>query len=431
MDQIIIEGGIPLKGEITISGAKNAALPLMVASILTEDTIVLSNVPQLADVVTMSHLLINHGVRLSVDGVNLDNCLHGRTILLNGENINNFKAPYEIVRKMRASVLVLGALLGRFGKAEVSLPGGCAIGTRPINMHLEALKLLGAEIDIVDGYIVASAKKGLKGNEVYFDQISVGATENTMMAAVLAKGTTVINNAAREPEIVDLANFLCSMGAKIKGQGTGRIEIEGVNQLKGSYHSVIGDRIEAGTYAVAALMTRGEVLLKNVDPKIISNITDKLVQMGAIIETYNDGVLIKSNGPTRALDLSTNVYPGFPTDMQAQFMALLSLTEGTSNIVENIFDNRFMHVPELNRMGANISISGNTAIIKGVPRLKAAEVMATDLRASVSLVLAGLVAEGRTVVNRIYHIDRGYEKVEDKLSLCGAKIQRVASGKVI
>lgn len=426
MDKILIEGGYSLKGEIVISGSKNAALPLMAASLLTADTIVLSNVPQLADVVTMSHLLINHGVKLSVDGVNLDKNLNGRTILLNGENVNNFEAPYDIVRKMRASFLVLGPLLARFGRAKVSLPGGCTIGTRPINLHLEALKLLGAKIEIIDGYIEASVNGKLKGAEIFCDKISVGATENVMMAATLAEGITVINNAAREPEIIDLAKFLCSMGAKIKGYGTSRIEIEGVEKLKGAYHEIIADRIEAGTYAIAALMTRGELLLRNIGPKIISNVLGKLIQVGAIVKKENNSIFIKSNGAINPIDISTNVYPGFPTDMQAQFMALMSITCGTSNIIENIFENRFMHVPELNRMGANIIISGNTAIIKGVKKLKAAQVMATDLRASGSLVLAGLVAEGVTTINRIYHLDRGYEKIEDKLAQCGAKIHRIS-----
>jgi UDP-N-acetylglucosamine 1-carboxyvinyltransferase len=427
MDQIIIEGGRPLKGEIIISGAKNAALPLMAASILTKDTIVLSNMPQLADVVTMSHLLIHHGVRFSVDGVNLDKNSYGRTILLNAENINNFEAPYEIVRKMRASVLVLGPLLARFGEAKVSLPGGCAIGTRPINLHLEALKALGAKIEISNGYVVAKTDGKLIGAKIYFDSPSVGATENILMAATLATGKTTIHNAAKEPEVVDLAKLLVAMGAKIKGAGSSVIEIEGVEKLNGAYHEVIADRIEAGTYAIATLITKGNVILKNVRPEIFSNITEKLKQVGANIKKTKNTVHISANGELNPIDISTGVYPGFPTDMQAQFMTLMAVTNGTSVVHETIFENRFMHVPELIRMGADISISSNTATVRGVKRLKAAEVMATDLRASVSLVLAGLVAEGKTTINRIYHIDRGYEKIEDKLGECGVKIYRVSN----
>ncbi|MEQ9115605.1 MAG: UDP-N-acetylglucosamine 1-carboxyvinyltransferase [Rickettsiales bacterium] len=427
LDKMLIEGGSKLEGEIIISGSKNAALPIMAASLLTDETVVLSNVPQLADVVTMSHLLINHGVNLSVDGVNLDRAVSGRTILLNAENVSNYEAPYDIVRKMRASILVLGPLLTRYRKAIVSLPGGCAIGTRPINMHLEALKSLGAKIDISEGYIIAEAKNGLKGNKINFDSVSVGATENVIMAASLAEGETLINNAACEPEVVDLCNLLVSMGAKIKNIGTSRIVVEGVKKLKGAYHEVISDRIEAGTFAIAALITKGEILLRNINHLYIANIIDKLSQVGAKILVHEDSVRVKFDKFNQSVDLSTNIYPGFPTDLQAQFMTLMTVTKGNCRIVENIFENRFMHVPELMRMGADIKVSGNTAHINGVESLKGAEVMATDLRASVSLVLAGLVSEGSTMINRIYHIDRGYEKIEDKLNQCGAKISRVTN----
>lgn len=425
LDKMHIEGGRKLEGEIIISGSKNASLPAMAASLLTEETVVLSNIPQLADVITMSHLLINHGVKLSVDGINLEKSVSGRTILLNAEKITNFEAPYDIVRKMRASILVLGPLLTRFGKAIVSLPGGCAIGTRPIDMHLDALKALGAEVDISQGYIVAEAKGGLKGTKINFDKVSVGATENIVMAASLAEGETTITNAACEPEVIDLCNLLVSMGAKIKNIGSSHLIIEGVKKLKGAYHEVIADRIEAGTFAIAALITKGEILLRNVNSLYLANIIDKLRQVGAQISANGKSVNVKFAGVNYPIDLSTNVYPGFPTDIQAQFMTLMCVTKGNSRIVENIFENRFMHVPELIRMGADIRISGNTAIVDGVDKLKGAEVMATDLRASVSLVLAGLVAEGDTMINRIYHIDRGYEKIEDKLNQCGAKISRV------
>jgi UDP-N-acetylglucosamine 1-carboxyvinyltransferase len=425
MDRIIITGGTPLHGSITISGAKNAALPLMAASILTDETVVLANIPHLADIMTMAHLLINHGVSFSVDGMNLSQSPTGRVILLNGEHIRNLEAPYDIVRKMRASILVLGPLLARFGYARVSLPGGCAIGARPIDLHLNALKQMGAEVELDCGYVEVKSKGRLKGAEIHFNFVSVGATENILMAATLAEGKTVLHNVAREPEITDLVKLLNAMGAKISGIGTSTLVIDGVDKLSGAYHTVVCDRIEAGTYAVAAVITGGEIVLKNVDYEVCSNIFDRLSAVGAKISTIGNQVTIKSEGIRRARDINTGVFPGFPTDMQAQFMSLLAVADGTSIITENIFENRFMHVPELNRMGAKISLIGNSATVVGVNELKGAEVMATDLRASVSLVLAGLVAEGTTLINRVYHIDRGYERIENKLNQCGADIRRI------
>ncbi len=425
MDRIVITGGKPLYGSIVISGAKNAALPLMAASILTKDTIVLANIPHLADVLTMSHLLINHGVKLSIDGVNTRQHPTGRVILLNGESIKNFEAPYDIVRKMRASVLVLGPLLARYGYARVSLPGGCAIGARPIDLHLSALEKMGAKIILESGYIEAKVDNRLKGAEIYFNFVSVGATENILMASTLAEGKTVLYNAACEPEITDLAKLLNAMGAKISGIGSSTLEIEGVEQLAGAYHVVIPDRIEVGTYAAAAVITGGELVLENIDYSICHNIMDKLANIGAKILVGDNNITISCHGDRKAIDLTTGVFPGFPTDMQAQFMSILSLAKGTSVITENIFENRFMHVPELKRMGARISLAGNNATIRGVDWLKGAEVMATDLRASVSLILAGLAAKEETIINRVYHLDRGYERIEQKLSQCGADIKRI------
>lgn len=425
MDRIVITGGKPLYGSIAISGAKNAALPLMAASILTSDTVVLANVPHLVDITTMSHLLINHGVSLSVDGANLNRSSTGRVILLNGEHINNLEAPYDIVRKMRASVLVLGPLLARFGYAKVSLPGGCAIGARPVDLHLSALKQMGAEITLDCGYIEAKVEGKLKGTEIYFNFVSVGATENILMAATLAEGRTILRNAACEPEISDLAKLLNAMGAKISGIGTSTLTIDGVDKLFGAYHTVVCDRIEAGTYAVAAVITGGEIVLDHVDYEVCASILERLVPIGAQISVQGNQITVKSNGVKRASNINTGVFPGFPTDMQAQFMSLLSLSDGTSIVTENIFENRFMHVPELSRMGAKISLVGNSATVVGVDELKGAEVMATDLRASVSLVLAALVAKGTTLINRVYHIDRGYERIEHKLSQCGADIKRI------
>lgn len=425
MDRIIVRGGLPLHGIVRISGAKNAALPLMAASLLTKEMLILSNVPQLSDIATMSHLLMNHGVKLIICGRESEDGTKHK-VFLNAEKITNFQAPYDIVKKMRASVLVLGPLVARFGYAKVSMPGGCAIGTRPINLHLDALEAMGAKINLEEGYIEAIAKNGLRGAEINFKFVSVGATENILMAATLASGKTILRNAAMEPEISDLAKLLNCMGAKISGIGTSVLEIEGVSELHGAEYSVIFDRIEAGTYAVAAVITGGEIILENVEYKVCSNIMERIVEVGAIItDLGNNKIKVAANGQRRALDIVTGEYPGFPTDMQAQLMALLSVSKGVSTIAENIFENRYMHVPELNRMGAKVFTRGGVATIEGVDQLYGAEVMATDLRASVSLILGGLVAKGETVINRVYHLDRGYEKLEDKFSKCGAEIYRV------
>lgn len=426
MDKICIKGGIPLKGKIHISGAKNSALPLMAASLLTEESLILENLPHLADISTMANLLIQHGVSFHLDG-NAERGGHsGEVIKLEAKNINNFEAPYDIVRKMRASVLVLGPLLTRHGRAKVSLPGGCAIGTRPIDIHLAALESMGANINLQDGYIIANVLGGLKGANIVFPKVSVGATENIMMAASLAKGTTIMDNAAMEPEIIDLAMCLNQMGALIHGAGTPRIIIEGVQSLKGTLFPVIPDRIETGTYMIAAAITNGDIELIGSKFETLSATIEKLEQAGVCITKTQNGIRVKRSGQDiRAVDVVTGPYPNFATDMQAQLMALMSVASGTSHIVESIFENRFMHVPELCRLGANINIDGNCAIIKGSKKLKAAQLMATDLRASVSLVLAALVAEGETIINRMYHIDRGYQRIEEKLSSCGAQITRL------
>ncbi|MCH9754194.1 MAG: UDP-N-acetylglucosamine 1-carboxyvinyltransferase [Alphaproteobacteria bacterium] len=427
MDKIIIQGGQPLHGTIKISGAKNSALPLMAAALLTKDTLELKNVPQLSDIVTMSHLLINHGVKLSICGMESSESINHK-VFLNAEKIDNFEAPYEIVKKMRASILVLGPLLARFGFARVSMPGGCAIGTRPVNLHIKAMEALGAKVDLYEGYIEATAKNGLKGAEIHFENISVGATENALMAAVLASGKTVIKNAAMEPEIGDLARMLNAMGAKISGIDRGTLEIEGVSELHGTQYKVIFDRIEAGTYAAAAMITGGEITLENIDYNLFANISAKLSDIGARITKINDNkIIVASNGSRKSTDIITGAYPGFPTDLQAQFMTLLSVSEGKSSITENIFENRYMHVPELSRMGAQIETKGGVAYISGVNNFYGAEVMATDLRASVSLILAGLAAKGETIINRVYHLDRGYEKIEEKFGRCGANILRLTS----
>lgn len=426
MEVIKVIGGRSLKGDIYISGSKNASLPLMVCSLLTEDKLTLSNIPHLADIITMNHLLLNHGCKLKIDGSNYDKFL-GNTIIFDGSNINNLTAPYDIVSKMRASILVVGPLLARFGNAKVSLPGGCAIGSRPVDIHLDALTKMGAQIDISEGYILAKVKGKLQGAEINFAKASVGATENILMAATLAEGTTVINNAAREPEIVELAKCLKAMGAKIKGEGSSRIEIIGVESLHGANYKVAPDRIEAGTYAIAAAITDGEITLKNIDISVLENIENILKNCGVELNTTQDGVLVKRAGDKIfSVDLKTDTYPGFSTDMQAQMVALMCIAEGTSTVTENIFENRFMHVAELNRMGAKISLDGNVAKICGPIKFKAAQVMATDLRASVSLILAALAAEGETTISRIYHLDRGYEHIESKLANCGAVIQRIS-----
>jgi len=417
MDKLIVTGGKPLKGEIRISGAKNAALPVLVASLLTDEPLMVSNVPHLQDITTTMELLGRMGVHLVVGDK--------MVIEAHAAQINSARAPYELVKTMRASILVLGPLVARFGEAEVSLPGGCAIGSRPVNLHVKGLRAMGAEVNLDGGYIRARAKR-LKGARIFMDMVSVTGTENIMMAATLADGVTVIENAAREPEVVDLADCLIAMGAKIDGAGTDVITIEGVERLHGATHVVIPDRIETGTYLVAAAMTGGDVRLRGVRPDLMQAVLEKLAETGATIETGPDWVRLSMRGRRlQAVNIRTAPYPGFPTDMQAQFVALNAIAEGTGTVTETIFENRFMHVYELQRMGANIEMEGNTAIVRGVDRLKGAPVMATDLRASASLALAALVAQGETVVDRIYHIDRGYECIEEKLAQLGACIRRV------
>ncbi|MFO1242844.1 MAG: UDP-N-acetylglucosamine 1-carboxyvinyltransferase [Rickettsiales bacterium] len=429
MDKIRIRGGKTLKGRIRISGAKNAALPLMCASLLTKDALTLTNLPYLADIVTMARLLIQHGVTLSMtDGSKdfaLDGKPRGRIVSLQADNIHNLTAPYEMVRTMRASVLVLGPLLARFGEAKVSLPGGCAIGTRPIDLHLKALEQMGAKIELTEGYVKASVEGRLKGEEIQFEKVSVGATENLLMAASLAEGKTVLRNAAREPEVVDLANCLIAMGAKIEGAGTDVVTITGVEALHGATHKVVADRIETGTYIACAAITNGEVDLVGADASLLPGVIEKFSEAGVLIEPYENGIRIHGAKELYGVDAMTQPYPGFPTDMQAQFMALMTVARGASMVTETIFENRFMHVPELVRMGGNVNVHGASALIRGNPRLKGAEVMATDLRASVSLVIAALAAEGDTVIHRVYHLDRGYEAVEEKLAACGADIERI------
>jgi len=429
MDSIKIIGGKSLNGKVYIGGSKNATLPIMTASLLTKDTLVLSNIPNLADIITMNQLLMHHGVEFSIDGSHANGNKNGRTILLNAANISSFTAPYNIVKKMRASVLVLGPLLARFGEAKVSLPGGCAIGVRPVNLHLYAFEQMGAKIDISHGYICATAPNGLKGAHINFDVVSVGATENALMAATLADGETIISNAASEPEVNDLARCLQTMGAKISGIGTSTLKITGVSKLHGGHHTIVADRIEAGSYAVAAAVTDGELELVDIDYSILANMADKFEQAGVLLSKTESGVKVHRIGTDiKSVDMTTQAYPGFPTDMQAQFMMMMCVADKVSIIKESIFENRFMHVPELVRMGADITINGNSATIKGIKKLTAANVMASDLRASISLVIAGLVANGETHVNRIYHLDRGYEAVEQKLFACGAEIYRVQNG---
>lgn len=426
MDVIRVKGGVPLRGKVMISGAKNAALPLMTASLLTEEPLTLSNLPHLADISMMANLLGQHGVSVSIDGSAEQGGEHGRVITLCASDITSKTAPYDIVRKMRASVWVLGPLLARFGEAVVSLPGGCAIGTRPIDMHLYALERLGATISLEDGYIHASVKGRLRGGDIIFDKVSVGATVNALMAAALADGQTVIKNAAEEPEVCDLAECLNKMGANITGMGTDTLIIKGVEALHGTTHSIIPDRIEAGTFATAAVITKGDLELVGIKKQLLTTFFEKLQDTGASIIETQDGLRVKCDlASICSVDISTQPFPGFPTDMQAQFMALMTVAEDASLISETIFENRFMHVSELMRMGANISVKGRTALVRGVAALKGAQVMATDLRASVSLVLAGLVAEGETIIHRVYHIDRGYERIEEKLAACGAQIERV------
>ncbi|GLS17057.1 UDP-N-acetylglucosamine 1-carboxyvinyltransferase [Labrys miyagiensis] len=429
MDRIKITGGAPLHGVIPISGAKNAALPLMIASLLSEDVLTLTNVPRLADVALLARILGNHGLDVTIAGKRPGEVeLTGQTVRLDARTIVDTTAPYELVSRMRASFWVLGPLLARMGQARVSLPGGCAIGTRPVDFLLMAMERLGATIDIENGYVVAQAKNGLKGAEIEFPKVTVGGTHVALMAATLAHGTTVIHNAAREPEIVDVADCLIKMGAKIKGAGTSTIEITGVSRLQGAHHRVVSDRIEAGTYAMCVAMTGGDVMLDGAQPGLFENALDVLREAGAEITATNEGIRVRRNG--HGIDpvaVTTEPFPGFPTDLQAQLMGLMTKAKGKSRITETIFENRFMHVQELARLGAHIHLDGQTAIVEGVPTLKGAPVMATDLRASVSLVIAGLAAQGETTVNRVYHLDRGFESLERKLAACGAQIERISS----
>ena len=419
MEKFQIEGGHRLNGCIRISGAKNAALPILMSTLLADGVSSIGNVPHLNDVTTTLALLGRLGATTTVT--------EKLEVLIDTRNITSYEAPYDLVKTMRASILVLGALLGRFGKADVSLPGGCAIGSRPVDLHLKGMQALGADIEVNDGYIRARAKNGLTGAKILMDTVSVGATENILMAATLAKGISTIENAAREPEVVDLAECLISMGAKITGAGTDVIIVEGVEKLHGATFRVQPDRIETGTYLIAGAITGGRVLLKDTKPELLDAVLLKLIEAGAEITTGKDWIELDMKGKRpKAVSIKTAPYPGFPTDMQAQFTALNCIAEGTGIIIENIFENRFMHVNEMLRMGAKISIEGNSAICEGVESLKSAQVMATDLRASASLVLTGLVAEGKTLVDRIYHIDRGYDCIEEKLHALGAKVRRVA-----
>jgi UDP-N-acetylglucosamine 1-carboxyvinyltransferase len=428
MDRIRIVGGNKLNGTIAISGAKNAALPLMIAGLLSEQTLVLDNVPRLADVAQLQRILGNHGVDITSVGKRPgDHEYQGQTLHISAANIIDTTAPYELVSRMRASFWVIAPLLARMHEARVSLPGGCAIGTRPVDLLIMALEKLGADIAIDGGYVIAKAPGGLRGAAIDFPKVTVSGTHVAVMAAALAKGTTVITNAACEPEVVDVADCLNKMGARILGAGTPRIVVEGVSELHGARHTVLPDRIETGTYAMAVAMTGGDVLLEGARPELLQSALDVIKQTGAEITATNDGIRVKRNGSgIGPVDVTTAPFPKFPTDLQAQFMALMTKAKGTSRITETIFENRFMHVQELARLGARIALDGETATVEGVDKLKGAPVMATDLRASVSLVIAGLAAEGETMVNRVYHLDRGFERLEDKLSGCGAAIQRVS-----
>lgn len=428
MDRIRIVGGNKLIGTLPISGAKNAALPLMIASLLTSETLTLENVPRLADVTQLLRILSNHGVDHKIDGKRPgDLPTTGQTLHLHASEIVDTTAPYELVSRMRASFWVVAPLLARMGQAKVSLPGGCAIGTRPVDLLIMALENLGAEIDIENGYVVARAPRGLRGGEVVFPKVTVGGTHTALMAATLAHGHTLIRNAAREPEIVDLAECLIKMGARIRGAGTSSIEVEGVARLGGARHTVLPDRIETGTYAMAVAMTGGDVMLEGARPELLQNAFDTLVSTGTEISVSNEGVRVRRNGSgITPVDVTTAPFPGFPTDLQAQFMALMTRAKGKSRITETIFENRFMHVQELARFGAKIRLEEDSAIVTGVPQLQGAPVMATDLRASVSLVIAGLVAAGETMIHRVYHLDRGFESLEHKLGACGAEVERIS-----
>ncbi|MFI4948131.1 MAG: UDP-N-acetylglucosamine 1-carboxyvinyltransferase [Alphaproteobacteria bacterium] len=433
MDRILIRGGVPLSGTIKIGGAKNAALPLMAASLLTADPLVLANLPDLVDITTMANLLVQHGVAIDIggaDGPGDSGDTPGRVLELSARHITSTTAPYDLVRKMRASFLVLGPLVARCGRGRVSLPGGCDIGVRPVDLHIKGLQRLGAEVELSEGYIEARAPKGLRGAEIVFPSVSVGATENLLMAATLAEGESLLINAAREPEITDLAHCLVAMGAEIDGIGSDRLAVRGVTGLHGARHTVIPDRIETGTYMMAAAATGGEVRLVGARLDHLDAVRRILESAAACVTDCEGGIpgeftVRRRDGRLAGIDVMTEPYPGFPTDLQAQMMALMAIAEGASMITETIFENRFMHVPELMRMGANINVHGASAMVRGVSRLLGAPVMATDLRASVSLVLAGLMAEGETIVNRVYHLDRGYERIEEKLAACGARIERL------
>jgi UDP-N-acetylglucosamine 1-carboxyvinyltransferase len=428
MDRIRIVGGRPLNGTIPISGAKNATLPLMIASLLTEETLILDNVPRLADVVLLERILGNHGVDIMTSGKRRgETADHGQTLHISAARIIDTTAPYDLVSKMRASFWVLAPLVARMGEAKVSMPGGCAIGTRPVDLLIMAISQLGADIEIDGGYVIARAPKGLRGGEIVFPKVTVGGTHTAIMAASLANGTTVIENAAREPEIIDVADCLGKMGAKISGAGTGRIVVEGVAKLHGARHAVLPDRIETGTYAMAVAMAGGDILLQNARPELLQAALDVLARTGTTVTPTNQGIRIARNGSRLGpVDVTTAPFPEFPTDLQAQLMALMTRAHGTSHIIETVFENRFMHVQELARLGARIQLDGERATIEGVEQLKGAPVMATDLRASVSLVIAALAAEGETIVNRVYHLDRGFERLEDKLGRCGAAIERLS-----
>lgn len=415
MDKLIVNHSMHLKGDINVSGAKNAALPIVCASLLTADDLILSNVPELKDIFTLQKLLTGMGAQVAFN----DNIMQ-----LNAAKIDHLIAPYDLVKTMRASILVLGPMVARFGYAEVSLPGGCAIGARPVDQHIKGLEAMGAEIVIEHGYIKAKASR-LKGARIIMDMVTVTGTENLLMAAVLADGTTILENAAREPEVTDLAECLVKMGAKIEGIGSDKLIIHGVDSLHGAEHQIVADRIEAGTFAVAAALTQGDLTLVHAKPDTMGAIVEKLIRAGAAVSEGNDYLRVAMHGRSQAVDVKTLPYPAFPTDMQAQFMTLNCIANGTARMTETIFENRYMHVPELSRMGADINIDGNTAVVHGVEKLYGAEVMATDLRASASLVLAGMFAEGQTVVDRIYHLDRGYEHIERKLNNVGANILRV------
>ena len=429
MDRIRIMGGNKLNGTIAISGAKNAALPLMTAALLTDDTLVLENVPRLADVALLQRILGNHGVDIMTSGKRTgDTAYQGQTLHISARTIIDTTAPYELVSKMRASFWVIAPLIARMGEAKVSLPGGCAIGTRPVDLLIMALEKLGVQIEIDGGYVICKAPKGLKGGAIDFPKVTVSGTHVAVMAASLAKGTTIITNAACEPEVADVADCLNKMGAKISGAGTPRIIIEGVSRLSGARHTVLPDRIETGTYAMAVAMTGGDVQLSGARPELLQTALDVLVQAGTVITPNNDGIRVARNGAgIGPVSVTTAPFPGFPTDLQAQLMALMTRAKGKSQITETIFENRFMHVQELARFGARIQLDGETATIQGIDALRGAPVMATDLRASVSLVIAGLAAEGETIVNRVYHLDRGFERLEEKLSACGAAIERISS----